>query len=143
MNPAIITSEPTSRPKIHRPPVLPPEPQKRRTISALLSYGSSMRVFFTASSAVLGAVLALLLASHFLPVGMIAKTPPAHPVVADAEAFTQAASKIIVLRDEKDVIVGQMARLASPVTPLPEVSTMSSEVDKRKGQELLSIINKY
>jgi hypothetical protein len=131
-----------SRPKIHRPPVVArEEPPPHRLVAAVLSYGNTARFIFTLSSLVLGFVLLALLVSHSFP-GALKEN-----IVAKADISPSAGSpppsETIVLRNENDVIVGQMARIASPVQPGPEISTMSSAVDRRKGQELLSIIGKY
>jgi hypothetical protein len=130
----------TSRPKIHRLPTLPAEPRERRLLATVLNYGDTARLIFTLSSVALAVLLVAIVATRFFPV------PLKQNIVASANAEASVlppSQKTIVLRNENDVIVGQMARISSPSLPSPEVSTMSNDVDKRKGQELLSIIGKY
>jgi hypothetical protein len=137
-SPPVLAS--VSRPKIHRLPGLPQEPRPSRLVNTVLSYGNTVKLAFTVSSVVLVLIFLVLFASRFFPAALT------QDIVATASAGTVTASpleKTIVLRNENQVIIGQMARISSPIAPSSEVSTMSSDVDKRKGRELLSIINQY
>jgi len=86
-----------------------------------------------------------LLASR-LPAGLLGEKAEAKMGSNALASVTSdvSAGKTIVLRNENDVIVGQMARISSPAAPVAEVHSMSaSGVDRRKGRELLSIISQY
>jgi len=114
-------------------------------MAAVFNYGYTAKFIFTFSSLALMVVFLGLMASR-LPTGFLEEKPEAK---MGSGALTSAASnvpagKTIVLKNENDIIVGQMARISSPSAPIADVHSMSaSGVDKRKGRELLSIINQY
>jgi hypothetical protein len=118
-----------SRPKIHRLPALPPVVKPVR--SPVLS-----RQKMVLGGAALTIVALIAISSQFFSDATRSEAAVKAPSpVAD--------EKTIVLRNENQVIIGQMAHIASPPATAPEVSTASPGVDARKGQELLSIINQY
>lgn len=141
------TSLPLSRPKIHRLPARAPRDYRHRILAAVLSYGNAAKLGFTLSSLALVVVLSALMASRFIPADIlnqeiIAKTATAATVSVSATAVAESGAadtqgKTIILKEKNGMIMGRMARI-SPASP-----SSVAEVDNRKGQELLSIVNRH
>ncbi len=148
MSTAILASLPVSLPKVHRLPPRPPETRKHQVTAAVMNYGNMAKVAFTVSSFALVIVLSVLFADQLFPTGglhqdVVVKTAIAVDPISDAEAlgFSSAASgKAIVLKEQDGTIVGQMAKII-PSAPPADITT--SEIDNRKGRELLSIVDKH
>jgi hypothetical protein len=138
-----LSSAPVSRPKVHRPPPLAPVTRKHRVASALVDYGTIAKFAFTISSVGLLLTLGVLFAHRFFPSTLredvVVKTAIAVAPIADAQADSSQA-KTIVLKEKDGAIVGQMTKIV-PSVPPADIAT--SEIDNRKGRELLSIVNKY
>lgn len=109
-----------------------------------MDYGTVAKFAFSFSSVALVIVLSVLFADRMFPTSalhqnVVVKTaipvdPTSETDILDSEA------KPIILKEKEGTIVGQMAKIV-PAAPATDAGT--SEIDNRKGRELLSIVNKY
>lgn len=138
-----------SRPKIHRLPKQKPAP-RHRLAAAVVSYGAAAKLVFTLSSLALALLLVGLIANRFVPPSLFDQEAQSRPVVLTGPAIFEASpaaggtprQKAIVIKGQKEMIVGQLTKISPSSAPASEV-TARSEVDNRKGRELLSIVNQY
>lgn len=143
MNPYAAALPAASRPKVHRLPPRAVQSRRHKAMAAVLSYGNAAKLVFTASSVAL--VLLALFFSQFSPLKSGGETVSVRAIaVSDAMASASSAvpqSRSIVLTGQDgNKIVGHMAKL-SPAQQSSTEPAIISEVDKRRGQELLSIVN--
>lgn len=122
---------PLSRPKIHRLP--------------------AQRPLKSTKSPQLATAFALVLAVALLGLSLRPQVPsnvPETPEMAPAAAETKAPERVaasrdtIIIKENGQAIVGQMAKIPAAGEHGVEVSSISN-VDKGTGRELLSIIDKY
>lgn len=64
------------------------------------------------------------------------------PVTANLVTPAPAGGGTIVIKDDKQAIVGQMAKIPSQNQQITEIKSVSN-VDNNIGRELLSIVGKY
>ena len=133
MSQQAVISLPLSRPKVHRLPSAAPRTSKK----------------FTYFSIVFAAILLLVLMGMLLnrmifnisttvPVPEMIPMKPslATPVVPDKEADT------IVITDESQAIVGQLTKIPAQNQQITGIKSVSN-LDKKDGKELLSIIKSH
>lgn len=145
---AAILSISPSRPKVHRLPPKPCVSQRQRMTATVLGYVSAARFVFTLSSLALVMLLSALLFSGFFPLPALNQDTPHSATgligtvtVSEAIASTIVKDQGIVLTGQNgNRIVGQMMRMSAQ--PGAGAAAIISEVDKRRGQELLSIVNR-
>lgn len=118
-------------------------------MATLLNYGHAARFVFTLSSLALAMMLSALFFSDFSPLAALQQEVKNAPAGLQATVTVSEAIASTVLPQDRGIvltgqdgnrIVGQMVRMS--VQPQSAVAAIISEVDKRRGQELLSIVNR-
>lgn len=124
----------TSRPKIHRPPVFsPPARGAGQRLRRPMLLGAGL---------VLSCAGLLALVSGFTTL-LDKQIKTGQPMIPAEDTVVEVASQQkVYIDDGGQSIVGQMMRMPLDDHPAAEVETMS-EVDRREGQELLSIVSQH
>lgn len=138
---------PASRPKVHRLPPKACVSHRQRMMATVLNYSQTARLVFTGSSLALALVLSALFFNEFSPLAAIEREARnasgliGTVTVSEAIASTVLAKEqaIVLPGQDGNKIVGQLVRMSQPGSG---ASAIISEVDKRRGQELLSIVNR-
>lgn len=140
MSTRIATLPAISRPKVHRLPSRAQRTPRLRLMAEVLSYGNAAKFTFTLASLVLVITLSALVFGK--PMSFATNRAPDLSAASEEASVPVASSqKTILLKDDKGVIIGQIAKM-SPFSPAAgDISTLS-EIDNHREQELLSILNK-
>lgn len=132
MSSEAVLAVPLSRPKIHRFPAA--------SGRVPLAYPPAGRRFFLLFALALAAALIVRSVSGPMKDG---ETAAAHSPHAQAAAPQKAVKSTIVINGgDSGTIIGQMAKIPLESEHITEVKP-ASDVDKRAGRELFSIISKY
>lgn len=134
------------RPKIHRPPSViaapaeSPLPRRKNINNSMLIVG--------VAAAVIASIVLLRQEKQEIITSEATDSPPALAPAAggnlpDSLSLQRNANgKTIVIKDKKEIIIGQLAKIPAQNEQITEIKSMS-EVDGNAGRELLAIISKY
>lgn len=126
---------PLSRPKVHRLPVAP----------VRYSYNYGLWGFAVASILVLlsgGIIISQAIFKGLSSMDMAQEAPTSMAATPAEAVKSDASSDTIIIRDEKQAIVGQLARIPAQNQQITGIKSVSN-VDNAASPELLSIVGKY
>ncbi len=134
-----------SRPKVHRLPESTRRPQKKPLVINPFHSSHSRRLMVKIGGMAAAVVFIGVLASYFPtdPARHLPSSVGEAGMISNAMASVNTEqNKTIILKDQNEGTVGQMAKMPDAPVPAGEVSS-TSMVDNRSGRNLLSIINRY